>query len=128
MSLAVLCEECPHELGDFAVLLNSGMSVKQAMAYNFLSACTCYLGLVLGNYHRFTMFDIKCNLLGILLGELDGTNVYIFALAGGMFLYISLVRINLWRIFTSLIQFLLQVDMVPELNQSVEDASRVRGS
>ena len=46
--------------------------------YNFLSACTCYLGLV----------------LGILLGELDGTNVYIFALAGGMFLYISLVR---WR-------------------------------
>ena len=50
----------------------------QAMMYNFLSACTCYLGLV----------------LGILLGELDGTNVYIFALAGGMFLYISLVR---WR-------------------------------
>ena len=48
----------------------------QAMMYNFLSACTCYLGLV----------------LGILLGELDGTNVYIFALAGGMFLYISLVR------------------------------------
>ena len=91
MSLAVLCEEFPHELGDFAVLLNSGMSVKQAMTYNFLSACTCYLGLV----------------LGILLGELDGTNVYIFALAGGMFLYISLV------------------DMVPELNQSVEDASRV---
>jgi len=45
--------------------------------------------------------------LGILLGELDGTNVYIFALAGGMFLYISLV------------------DMVPELNQSVEDASKV---
>merc|ERR1719410_855502 len=91
VSLAVLCEEFPHELGDFAVLLNSGMSVKQAMAYNFLSACTCYLGLV----------------LGILLGELDGTNVYIFALAGGMFLYISLV------------------DMVPELNQSVEDASRI---
>ena len=52
VSLAVLCEEFPHELGDFAVLLNSGMSVKQAMAYNFLSACTCYLGLVLGKYRR----------------------------------------------------------------------------
>ena len=81
----------------------------QAMMYNFLSACTCYLGLV----------------LGILLGELDGTNVYIFALAGGMFLYISLVR---WRkriryYWDTL--YLRQVDMVPELNQSVEDASRV---
>ena len=52
VSLAVLCEEFPHELGDFAVLLNSGMSVKQAMAYNFLSACTCYLGLVLGKDQR----------------------------------------------------------------------------
>jgi len=91
VSLAVLCEEFPHELGDFAVLLSSGMSVRQAMMYNFLSACTCYLGLI----------------LGILLGELDGSNVYIFALAGGMFLYISLV------------------DMVPELNASVEEASRI---
>ena len=94
MSLAVLCEEFPHELGDFAVLLNSGMSVKQAMAYNFLSACTCYLGLVLGKYQRVNKFDVIIpTFLGILLGELDGTNVYIFALAGGMFLYISLVRI-----------------------------------
>ena len=81
----------------------------QAMMYNFLSACTCYLGLV----------------LGILLGELDGTNVYIFALAGGMFLYISLVRrIYSVRYYWDTL-YLRQVDMVPELNQSVEDASRV---
>merc|ERR1719491_1232660 len=73
VSLAVLCEEFPHELGDFAVLLNAGMSTRQAMSYNFLSACTCYLGLV----------------LGILLGELEGASSYIFGLAGGMFLYIS---------------------------------------
>ena len=73
-------------------------------------------------------FDIKCNLLGILLGELDGTNVYIFALAGGMFLYISLVRINSTIDGFLLIQISFQVDMVPELNQSVEDASRVRSS
>merc|ERR1712098_107973 len=89
VSLAVLAEEFPHELGDFVVLLNAGMTMKQAMMYNFLSACTCYLGLV----------------LGILLGELDA-NRYIFALAGGMFLYISLV------------------DMVPEMNESVETASK----
>ena len=45
-------------------------------------------------------------MLGILLGELDA-NCYIFGLAGGMFLYISLV------------------DMVPELNESVEEASKI---
>ena len=47
---------------------------------------------------------------GIVLGELEGVNVYIFAVAGGMFLYISLV------------------DMVPELNQAVEADSRTSAS
>ena len=62
-------------LGDFAVLLNAGMSMRQALLYNFLSATTCYLGLV----------------VGILLGEVTGDATYIFALAGGMFIYISCV-------------------------------------
>ncbi|KAK2722275.1 metal cation symporter ZIP14-like [Artemia franciscana] len=89
ISVAVLCEELPHELGDFAVLLASGMSMKQALWYNFLSACTCYVGLA----------------VGIMLGEVEAS-VYIFALAGGMFLYISLT------------------DMVPELNEVAEEASK----
>ncbi|KAG8238878.1 hypothetical protein J437_LFUL018750 [Ladona fulva] len=50
------------------------MSLKQALLYNFLSACTCYLGLI----------------LGILLGEIQAS-IYIFGFAAGMFLYISLV-------------------------------------
>ncbi|XP_069694535.1 metal cation symporter ZIP14-like isoform X2 [Periplaneta americana] len=74
ISVAVMCEEFPHELGDFAVLLNAGMSMKQALVYNFLSACTCYLGLV----------------LGIILGEIEAST-YIFGFAAGMFMYISLV-------------------------------------
>ena len=61
--------------GDFAILLNSGMSVKQAVLANFLSACTCYVGLV----------------IGIIVGESFHAGEWIFALAGGMFLYISLV-------------------------------------
>lgn len=84
--VAVVCEEFPHELGDFAVLIASGMSVRQAVGYNFLSACTCYAGLF----------------VGIWLGDMGPT--YIFALAGGMFLYIALV------------------DMMRELNSSVEEA------
>lgn len=74
-SLAVIFEEFPHELGDFAVLISSGMTVRQALIFNFLSACTCYIGMV----------------FGILLGDLAQSASFIFALAGGMFLYISLV-------------------------------------
>ncbi|XP_071795427.1 metal cation symporter ZIP14-like isoform X2 [Asterias amurensis] len=81
-SIAVICEEFPHELGDFAILIKSGMTVKQALTFNFLSALTCYAGLV----------------VGILVGQLTSAEPYIFALAAGMFLYISLV------------------DMLPELN------------
>lgn len=74
-SVAVIFEEFPHELGDFAVLISSGMTVRQALGFNFLSACTCYIGMI----------------FGILLGDMTQSASYIFALAGGMFLYISLV-------------------------------------
>ncbi|XP_028519548.1 zinc transporter ZIP14 isoform X3 [Exaiptasia diaphana] len=74
-ALAIFCEELPHELGDFAVLLNGGMTYKQAMCFNFFSACSCFLGLV----------------IGLLLGYSTSAVKWIYALAGGMFLYISLV-------------------------------------
>uniref|UniRef100_A0A4W4GZ83 Solute carrier family 39 member 8 n=1 Tax=Electrophorus electricus TaxID=8005 RepID=A0A4W4GZ83_ELEEL len=72
-SLAIVCEEFPHELGDFVILLNAGLSVPQAAFFNLLSAMSCYLGLV----------------LGVLLGSAFAPNL-IFAFAGGMFLYIAL--------------------------------------
>lgn len=67
-------------LGDFVILLNAGMSTRQALFFNFLSACSCYIGLA----------------FGILVGNNFAPNI-IFAIAGGMFLYISLadmVRYN----------------------------------
>lgn len=73
--IAVIFEELPHELGDFAVLISSGMTVRQALFFNFLSASTCFLGMI----------------FGILLGNLAQSASYIFALAAGMFFYISLV-------------------------------------
>ncbi|KAM4540601.1 metal cation symporter ZIP8 [Fundulus diaphanus] len=72
-STAIVCEEFPHELGDFVILLNAGMSVPQAIFFNLLSAMSCYVGLV----------------FGILLGSSFAPNA-IFAVAGGMFLYIAL--------------------------------------
>ena len=55
------------------ILLNAGMSIQQALFFNFLSACCCYLGMG----------------FGILAGNSFSPN-WIFALAGGMFLYIAL--------------------------------------
>ncbi|XP_007436057.1 zinc transporter ZIP14 isoform X1 [Python bivittatus] len=88
-SVAILCEEFPHELGDFVILLNAGMTIQQALFFNFLSACCCYLGLG----------------FGILAGSHFSAN-WIFALAGGMFLYIALA------------------DMFPEMNEVSREDER----
>lgn len=77
VTISVLCEELPHELGDFAVLIQAGMSWRKALTFNFLSQCLSYLGLV----------------IGIAAGSSGGVGEYILALAAGMFLYISLVSI-----------------------------------
>lgn len=75
-SLAVFCHELPHELGDFAVLLKSGMTVKQAILYNLLSALMGYLGMI----------------IGILIGQYaENVAMWIFALTAGLFLYVALV-------------------------------------
>lgn len=57
------------------MLLTAGMSVKKALLANFLSACSCYIGLV----------------IGILIGQQTEMRLWIFAIAGGMFLYVALV-------------------------------------
>ncbi|KAG7232263.1 hypothetical protein INR49_009332 [Caranx melampygus] len=75
-SVAVFCHELPHELGDFAVLLKAGMTVRQAILYNVLSAMMAYLGMV----------------TGILIGHYaDNISTWIFALTAGLFMYVALV-------------------------------------
>ncbi|XP_041118300.1 zinc transporter ZIP10 isoform X1 [Polyodon spathula] len=75
-SIAVFCHELPHELGDFAVLLKAGMSVKQAIVYNLLSALMAYVGMVIGTaVGQYT----------------ENLTPWIFAVTAGMFLYVALV-------------------------------------
>ncbi|XP_039349790.1 zinc transporter ZIP10 isoform X2 [Mauremys reevesii] len=75
-SVAVFCHELPHELGDFAVLLKAGMTVKQAIVYNLLSAMMAYVGM----------------LIGTAVGQYaNNITLWIFAVTAGMFLYVALV-------------------------------------
>lgn len=68
--------------GDFAVLLKAGMSVKQAIVYNLLSALMAYVGM----------------LIGTAVGQYThNVTSWIFAITAGMFLYVALVDMVSWH-------------------------------
>ncbi len=73
-TIAVIMHEIPQEMGDFGVLLHSGMKAKKALAFNFLSALTAILGAVI--------------ILGLGIEEHQMTKVIIPITIGG-FLYIA---------------------------------------
>jgi len=62
-------------VGDFAMLLNAGMSAKQALVYNCVSSLLCMMGMV----------------VGVAVGNISSATSWIFALIAGLFLYIALV-------------------------------------
>ncbi len=67
------------------------MPYQIALLFNFLSACCCYVGLA----------------VGITLGENFGANEWIYAVAGGMFLYISLCdMVIIYLVYICLIYYL----------------------
>ncbi|XP_069077249.1 zinc transporter ZIP4 [Pleurodeles waltl] len=73
-SVAVVCHELPHELGDFAALLHAGLSVKMALLLNFGSALTSFIGL-------YISLSISAN---------EEVERWIFTVATGLFLYVAL--------------------------------------
>ncbi|XP_065137702.1 zinc transporter ZIP4-like [Paramisgurnus dabryanus] len=73
-SLAVLCHELPHELGDFAVLISCGLSVKKALLLNVGSALTSFIGLY----------------IALSVSTHTDAQQWISALTAGFFLYVAL--------------------------------------
>ncbi|EDW93153.1 zinc transporter foi [Drosophila yakuba] len=94
-SLAVFCHELPHELGDFAILIKAGMSVKSAVYYNLLTGVLSFIGMI----------------FGIAFGQSPDVAQWMFAVAAGLFIYIALVDMmpEISASHKSVGQFLLQI-------------------
>lgn len=72
-TIAVVLHEIPQEMGDFGVLLHSGMKPGKALLFNFLSAATAILGAV----------------LVLVLGANIDITAYVVPITIGGFLYIA---------------------------------------
>ncbi|XKL65107.1 hypothetical protein PGB90_005193 [Kerria lacca] len=73
LSAAIAFEEYTHKLGDFAIVFQSGISMKRVLFWNYSTSCACFFGVA----------------IGVALGNLHWSQ-YIFSFASGLFLYIAL--------------------------------------
>ena len=81
---AVLAHEIPQEVGDFVLLIESGLAPARALAYNVLSGLVIFPGIVVGN---------------LLTQVVEPAAGLVLALAAGGFLYVALADLvpNLHR-------------------------------
>lgn len=75
-TLAVFCHELPHELGDFAMLLQAGLSFRRLLLLSLVSGALGLGGAALG--------------VGLSLGPVPLTP-WVFGITAGVFLYVALV-------------------------------------
>ena len=73
-ALAVAAHEVPQEVGDFAILLKSGLSRRKAFMFNLLSSLTTVIGAVIAYYS---------------LVNAEVVVPYVVAVAASSFLYIA---------------------------------------
>jgi len=73
-TIAVALHEIPQEIGDFGVLLHSGFSKAKALAFNFISSLTAFIGLILAL---------------VLTNYIGNIQFFILPIAVGGFIYIA---------------------------------------
>lgn len=76
-TVAILCHEVPHEVGDFVILLNSGFSWREAAKAQILTACGGFVGVV----------------VGLTAEHVTNVSGWLLPFTAGGFLYIALVSI-----------------------------------
>ena len=76
-TLAILCHEIPHEIGDFAILLHSGFNTWEAAQAQMVTACGGLVGVV----------------AGLTAEHLSSSAGWLLPFTAGGFLYIALVSI-----------------------------------
>ena len=74
-TIAIISHEIPQEIGDFGVLLHSGMKASKALFFNFISAVFAILGVVIG----WLLKDVFENFEPFLLCFAAGGFMYIAA-------------------------------------------------
>jgi zinc and cadmium transporter len=74
-SIAIIAHEIPQEVGDFAILLQSGYSKREAFSYNTLSSVSTLPGALLTYW---------------LVAEIEPVIPYIMALSAASFIYIAI--------------------------------------
>ncbi|MEM0437770.1 MAG: ZIP family metal transporter [Candidatus Micrarchaeia archaeon] len=74
-TIAIALHEIPQELGDFAVLVHSGLTPRKALLYNFMSA----LGAVFGALLTYYALESVGGLANLLLPIAAGGFIYIAA-------------------------------------------------
>lgn len=95
-AFAVLCHELPHELGDFALLLQTGVSIRRAVFLNIVSSILSFIGMIFGL---------------VVAGVNGGFVRWIYAGTAGTFLYIAFADLipELGRIKVSVKTVLVQI-------------------
>ncbi len=74
-TLAIALHEIPQEIGDFAVLVYGGFSKLKALMWNFISAVTALIGVIVGYF---------------LITKIDGFTPFLLPFAAGGFIYIAM--------------------------------------
>ena len=80
-TVAILIHEIPHEIGDYAILIQSGMSHKKAIMMQFFTAVGAFMGTTLGVLLQTGQASLKTS-----------TN-WILPFTAGGFIYVALVSI-----------------------------------
>lgn len=74
-TIALASHEIPQELGDFGILIHGGFDKKKAILWNFLSALTSMLGVIIGYF---------------MINNISNMSQFLLPFAAGSFIYISM--------------------------------------